>query len=208
MNADASLPDEDLQELEIFLMSEDMPENGMDISALDGYVAAIARNPQLIAPSRWLSWVWDMEDGHYCPIKWSMLSRRSSIGAGCMLISFGAHLNFEHQKLGSFSGLTSPRSNRGYRQNPVCSDHGVCAMDELCAHRAALRRQLGRAHAVMRRAVPRDRLRAADVAESRRDIEGSLSANATKLYAMGFRWPVKRSTGRRDLSSPIGSTPS
>ncbi len=30
--------------------------------------------------------------------------------------------------------------------------------------------------------------------ESLRDIEASLSANATKLYAMGFRAPVKRST--------------
>ena len=30
--------------------------------------------------------------------------------------------------------------------------------------------------------------------ESLRDIEASLSANATKLYAMGFRSPVKRST--------------
>ena len=30
--------------------------------------------------------------------------------------------------------------------------------------------------------------------ESLRDIEASLSANAAKLYAMGFRSPVKRST--------------
>ena len=30
--------------------------------------------------------------------------------------------------------------------------------------------------------------------ESLRDIEATLSANATKLYAMGFRWAVKRST--------------
>jgi hypothetical protein len=30
--------------------------------------------------------------------------------------------------------------------------------------------------------------------ESLRDIEVSLSANSTKLYAMGFRSPVKRST--------------
>jgi hypothetical protein len=30
--------------------------------------------------------------------------------------------------------------------------------------------------------------------ESLRDIEVCLSANASKLYAMGFRWPVKRST--------------
>ena len=30
--------------------------------------------------------------------------------------------------------------------------------------------------------------------ESLRDIEASLAANASKLYAMGFRSPVKRST--------------
>ena len=38
MQPDPSLSGEDLEELEIFLMSEDMPENGMDISTLDGFL--------------------------------------------------------------------------------------------------------------------------------------------------------------------------
>jgi uncharacterized protein len=48
-------------------MSEEMPEDGMDISTLDGFLAAIVLNPQLIAPSQWLPWVWDMADGRDSP---------------------------------------------------------------------------------------------------------------------------------------------
>lgn len=40
--------------------------------------------------------------------------------------------------------------------------------------------------------------------ESLRDVEASLSANATKLYAMGFRSTVKRSTpGRRERTARL-----
>jgi uncharacterized protein len=67
MQADSSLSDKELEELEMFLMSEEMPEDGMDISTLDGFLAAIVLNPQLIAPGRWLPWVWDMEDGEGFP---------------------------------------------------------------------------------------------------------------------------------------------
>ena len=61
MQPDLSLSDEELEELGIFLMSEQMPEDGMDLSTLDGFLAAIVLNPQLIAPGQWLPWVWDME---------------------------------------------------------------------------------------------------------------------------------------------------
>jgi len=91
-------------------------------------------------------------------------SRRSSKSVGWGLISFGADLNFGLQKVGSFSGLTSPRSTRECRQNPVRPSHGVRAVDELCAYRASLRRQRGRAHAVVCRAVPGDGLRATHLA--------------------------------------------
>jgi uncharacterized protein len=67
MKPDPSLSDEELEELESFLMSEDMSEDGMDISTLDGFLAAIVLNSQLIAPSRWLPWVWDMEDAEDSP---------------------------------------------------------------------------------------------------------------------------------------------
>jgi len=39
----------------------------MDISTLDGLLAAIVLNPQVIPPSQWLPWVWDMENGEASP---------------------------------------------------------------------------------------------------------------------------------------------
>jgi len=68
MEPDLSLSDEELDELEVFLMSEEMPKDGMDISTLDGFLAAIVLNPRLIAPSQWLPWVWDMENGEESPV--------------------------------------------------------------------------------------------------------------------------------------------
>lgn len=57
------LNDNELDELDIFLLSEDMPENAMDISMLDGFFAALVLNPQLIMPSEYLRWIWDAEKG-------------------------------------------------------------------------------------------------------------------------------------------------
>ncbi len=67
-------------------------------------------------------------------------------------------------------------------------------MDKLCAHRAALLGQLGRAHVVLRAAVSRHGLAQLTWRESLRGIEAGLSANASRLHAIGFRAPVKRST--------------
>jgi uncharacterized protein len=39
----------------------------MEISTLDGFLAAIVLNPQVILPSQWLPWVWDMENGEASP---------------------------------------------------------------------------------------------------------------------------------------------
>lgn len=67
MDPDLSLSDEELGELEGFLMSEETPKDAMDLSTLDGFLAAIVLDPRLIPPSQWLPWVWDMEKGQESP---------------------------------------------------------------------------------------------------------------------------------------------
>ena len=67
MNPDLPLSEDELYELDAFLLSEAVPEDGMDISTLDGLLAAIVLNPQVIPPSQWLPWVWDMENGEASP---------------------------------------------------------------------------------------------------------------------------------------------
>src|SRR5664279_157654 len=123
-----------------------------------------------------------------------MSSPRSSIGAGCRPISGGADLNFVAREPSTFPGLTAPGSTRVRRQDLVRSSHGVRAVDQLRPHRASLRRQLGRAYAVVRRAVPCDGICSADVAGEPARHRGQPVRHASKLYAMGFRAPVKRST--------------
>lgn len=67
MNPTQALSDDEIDELDDFLMSEGMPEDGMDISALDGFFAALVLNPRLIMPSEYLPWIWDMEQGEDAP---------------------------------------------------------------------------------------------------------------------------------------------
>ena len=77
MKPDLSLSGEALEELEALLRSEAAPADGMDIATLDGHLAAIVLNPQLIAPSQWLPWVWAMEHGEDSGIRgyWSLASK-------------------------------------------------------------------------------------------------------------------------------------
>lgn len=67
MKPTQALSDAELDELDDFLLSDDTPENCMDISALDGFFAALVLNPRLIMPSEYLSWIWDMEEGEEVP---------------------------------------------------------------------------------------------------------------------------------------------
>jgi uncharacterized protein len=62
-----SLTEAEFDELDEFLLSEEMPEKGMDISTLDGFLAAIVLNPDMILPSQWLPWVWDMDNAEESP---------------------------------------------------------------------------------------------------------------------------------------------
>lgn len=64
----ALLSDTEIDELDDCLMSEVMPGNCMDISTLDGFFAALVLNPNIIMPSEYLPWIWDMEEGEEAPV--------------------------------------------------------------------------------------------------------------------------------------------
>lgn len=52
------LADEELKELEDFLMSDATGEEAMDISMLDGFLTALAVGPNNLPPGQWLPIVW------------------------------------------------------------------------------------------------------------------------------------------------------
>jgi len=56
-NLSRPLDDGELEQLDAWLMSDDSPEECMDISMLDGFLAAIVSGP-VVMPSEWLPAVW------------------------------------------------------------------------------------------------------------------------------------------------------
>ena len=61
------LTDDEIKELDQFLLDAEGIEESMDISTLDGFLTAIACGPKTIMPSEWMRWVWDMERGEDAP---------------------------------------------------------------------------------------------------------------------------------------------
>ena len=61
------LTDEEIEELDQFLLDAKGIEESMDVSALDGFLTAIVSGPKTIMPSAWMRWVWDMERGEDTP---------------------------------------------------------------------------------------------------------------------------------------------
>lgn len=57
------LTDTEFQELEDFLETQCNEASAMGLSMLQGFYTAIQLNPQPIAPSQWLPWIWDPEQG-------------------------------------------------------------------------------------------------------------------------------------------------
>ena len=58
MTLDAPLSDQEIDELEAFLESDATPREYMDITALDGFLTALAIGPGLPLPSRWMPVIW------------------------------------------------------------------------------------------------------------------------------------------------------
>jgi uncharacterized protein len=67
MNPMQVLSDAELDELDDFLLSDDTPEGCMDLTALDGFFAALVLNPVQVMPSEYLPWIWDIEEGEDGP---------------------------------------------------------------------------------------------------------------------------------------------
>jgi uncharacterized protein len=63
----AALTEEEIDEIDQFLMNAEGIEESMDIATLDGFLTAIVCGPKLILPSEWMRWVWDMERGEDSP---------------------------------------------------------------------------------------------------------------------------------------------
>ena len=52
------LSDEELEELDQFLLSEAVSDEAMLLDTLDGYLTAIVIGPATILPSQWLPGIW------------------------------------------------------------------------------------------------------------------------------------------------------
>ena len=63
---DAPTPAE-LIELQGFLSQPELKGGAMDVAMIEGYATAIIIGPELILPSRWMPWVWDVEHGERSP---------------------------------------------------------------------------------------------------------------------------------------------
>lgn len=72
MNTMQALSAAEIKELDVFLLSDDRPENSMDISTLNGFFAALALNPELITPNEYFPFIWDMVNGKDAPAFSSM----------------------------------------------------------------------------------------------------------------------------------------
>jgi uncharacterized protein len=61
------LTETEIRQLDEFLSSDPAPEEAMDISMMDGFIAALASGPNLMMPSSMLRWIWDAEHGEDFP---------------------------------------------------------------------------------------------------------------------------------------------
>jgi uncharacterized protein len=58
MDPHGPLTDEELKELDAFLLSDATNEEAMDISMLDGFLTALAIGPNTLPPSQWMPVIW------------------------------------------------------------------------------------------------------------------------------------------------------
>lgn len=80
MSSQDPLTDDELEELDRFLLDAEGIDESMDISMLDGFFAAIVSGPRTILPSEWMRWVWDTETGEDSPVFSSMEQAQRIMG--------------------------------------------------------------------------------------------------------------------------------
>ena len=61
------LTNQEIEELDAFLLSDDGRENAMDVSGVDGFLCAVLSGPNVIMPSAWMRGVWDSAEGKQSP---------------------------------------------------------------------------------------------------------------------------------------------
>ncbi|NQV16517.1 UPF0149 family protein [bacterium] len=62
-NLNMALSEEEYNELDEFLLSDEAPEECMDISTLDGFLTALVIGPNTVMPSQWQPVVWGLKPG-------------------------------------------------------------------------------------------------------------------------------------------------
>jgi uncharacterized protein len=77
MIPDLPLSDAEIDELDAFLLSDDTPEECMDIAMLDGFFTALAIGPNTILPSQWLPTVWGETEED--PMAWNSAERMQHV---------------------------------------------------------------------------------------------------------------------------------
>jgi uncharacterized protein len=81
------LSDQEIEELDDFLLDAEGIDESMNVSMLDGFLTALICGPKLIMPSEWMRWVWDTEHGKDSP------NFSSEDEAGRILSMLTRHMN-------------------------------------------------------------------------------------------------------------------
>ena len=72
MQTEALMTDDELRVLDVALLSPALSAAAMDVCSLQGFATALVIGPRMIAPSKWLPWVWDANEGLAEPVFDSM----------------------------------------------------------------------------------------------------------------------------------------
>jgi uncharacterized protein len=62
------LSEEEIEQLDDFLMGDAAPDDAMDVSMMNGFLTALSSGPNLMMPSSMLRWIWDAEHGEASPL--------------------------------------------------------------------------------------------------------------------------------------------
>jgi uncharacterized protein len=116
------LTDDELAELDRFLLDVEGVDESMDLSMLDGYFTAILSGPKTILPSEWLRWVWDTERGEDSPVYESLEQAQRVMG---LLMRYMNHV--------AAALIESPEDYEPLLMENPNDGHPLPVIDEWCA---------------------------------------------------------------------------